>query len=86
MMPRLDYGEISWERMIGAVEKVRQRLLRAAAALDRAGVPYAVTGGNARRLAATGRTVFSNVGGLPFHSAPRLRNSSSTYFVWACPC
>jgi hypothetical protein len=33
--------------MIRAVEKVRERLLRAAAALDRAGVPYAVAGGNA---------------------------------------
>jgi hypothetical protein len=30
-----------------AVEKVRQRLLRAAAALEQAGVPYAVLGGNA---------------------------------------
>ncbi|MEW6282009.1 MAG: hypothetical protein AB1758_25620 [Candidatus Eremiobacterota bacterium] len=35
------------ERMVHAVERVRQRLLRAAAALDRAGVPYAVVGGNA---------------------------------------
>lgn len=33
--------------MIRAVEKVRQRLLRAAAALQGAGVPYAVVGGNA---------------------------------------
>ena len=33
--------------MIRAVEKVRDRLLRAAAALDKAGVPYAVAGGNA---------------------------------------
>src|SRR5438270_5211940 len=41
------YGEVSWERMIGAVEKVKERLLRAANALDRAGVPYAVVGGNA---------------------------------------
>jgi len=38
---------VSWERMIRAVEKVRQRLLRAAAALREAGVPYAVAGGNA---------------------------------------
>jgi hypothetical protein len=30
-----------------AVEKVRMRLLRAAGALDKAGVPYAVLGGNA---------------------------------------
>ena len=40
-------GEISWERMIRAVEKVRDRLLRAARALDEAGVPYAIVGGNA---------------------------------------
>jgi hypothetical protein len=41
------HKEVSWERMERAVEKVRQRLLRAAAALDEAGVPYAVVGGNA---------------------------------------
>jgi len=41
------YGAVSWERMAKAVEKIRERLLRAAAALDRAGVPYAVIGGNA---------------------------------------
>jgi hypothetical protein len=33
--------------MIRAVEKVRERLLRAARALDAAGVPYAIVGGNA---------------------------------------
>jgi hypothetical protein len=41
------YGAVSWPRMIGAVEKVKQRLARAAAALDSAGVPYALVGGNA---------------------------------------
>jgi hypothetical protein len=41
------YGDVSWERMERAVEKVRGRLLRAAAALDQAGIPYAVAGGNA---------------------------------------
>ena len=41
------YGNVSWERMIRAVEKVRDRLLRATAALNKAGVPYAVAGGNA---------------------------------------
>ena len=46
-MSQASYGEVSWERMIRAVERVRQRLLRAAAALERAGVPYAVVGGNA---------------------------------------
>ena len=38
---------VSWERMIRAVEKIRQRLLRAASALRERGVPYAVVGGNA---------------------------------------
>ena len=33
--------------MIRAVEKVRERLLRAARALELAGVPYAIVGGNA---------------------------------------
>ncbi len=46
-MSQVRYGEVSWERMIRAVEKVRDRLLRASAALERAGVPYAVAGGNA---------------------------------------
>src|SRR5213593_2903153 len=41
------YSEVSWERMSNAVEKIRQRLLRAARALEQAQVPYAVAGGNA---------------------------------------
>lgn len=40
-------GDVSWERMERAVERVRQRLLRTVAALEQAGVPYAVAGGNA---------------------------------------
>src|SRR5437660_4031293 len=35
------------DRMERAVAKVRERLLRATAALNQAGVPYAVVGGNA---------------------------------------
>ena len=35
------------ERMVLAVERVRSRLLRAAQALEAAGVPYAVAGDNA---------------------------------------
>ena len=46
-MASVPLGEVSWERMIRAVEKVRERLLRATAALEKAGVPYAVIGGNA---------------------------------------
>ena len=37
----------SFDRIVAAVEKVRERLLRATAALEVAGVPYAVAGGNA---------------------------------------
>ena len=40
-------GSFSLDRMVNAVEKVRQRLLRAAQALQSANVPYAVVGGNA---------------------------------------
>jgi hypothetical protein len=46
-MSRALAANISWERMIRAVEKVRERLLRASAALDKAGISYAVVGGNA---------------------------------------
>jgi hypothetical protein len=35
------------DRMVRAVEKVRERLTRATAALEQAGIPYAVVGGNA---------------------------------------
>jgi len=38
------------EGVVNAVEKVRRRLLKAAAALKAAGVPYAVAGGNAVAL------------------------------------
>jgi hypothetical protein len=40
-------GLLALERMERAVEKVRERLLRSTAALEAAGVPYAVIGGNA---------------------------------------
>jgi hypothetical protein len=40
----------SLDRVVSAVEKVRQRLLRATAILERARVPYAVAGGNAVAL------------------------------------
>ncbi|MGO8901940.1 MAG: hypothetical protein ACLQU5_26875 [Isosphaeraceae bacterium] len=45
MAPSL--GPFSLERMVRAVEKVRERLLRATAALESASIPYAVCGGNA---------------------------------------
>jgi hypothetical protein len=47
IMSQIQYEPISWERMIRAVEKVRARLDRAVAALEGAGIPYAVAGGNA---------------------------------------
>ncbi|MEQ8784737.1 MAG: nucleotidyl transferase AbiEii/AbiGii toxin family protein [Pirellulaceae bacterium] len=37
----------AWERMVTAVEKVRDRLRRATQALAQAEIPYAVAGGNA---------------------------------------
>jgi hypothetical protein len=40
-------ASISLDRMVRAVEKVRERLLRTASALERAGILYAVAGGNA---------------------------------------
>jgi hypothetical protein len=40
-------GLLALERLERAVEKVRQRLLRAATALEAGSVPYAVIGGNA---------------------------------------
>jgi len=43
-------GPFSLDRMVRAVELVRQRLLRATAALEGAGLPYAVAGGNAVAL------------------------------------
>ena len=40
-------GLFALDRMERAVEKVRQRLLRSTSALEAAGIPYAVIGGNA---------------------------------------
>jgi hypothetical protein len=45
-MPEYD-GVLALERMERAVWKVKDRLLRASAALEKAGVPYVVVGGNA---------------------------------------
>jgi len=46
-MKALVVSSLAWERMVTAVEKVRERLRRAALALEQAGIPYAVSGGNA---------------------------------------
>jgi hypothetical protein len=42
-----EIGEVSWERMILSVERVRDRLLRASHALQEAQIEYAIIGGNA---------------------------------------
>ena len=42
-----EQGPYVFDRMFGAMEKVRERLERACGALAAAGVPYAVVGGNA---------------------------------------
>lgn len=39
--------EFSWERMVAAVEDVRERAERAAKALGQAGIPFMIVGGNA---------------------------------------
>lgn len=46
-MDTLPLGYPSWNRTLRAVELVKSRLLRATAALENAGVVYAVIGGNA---------------------------------------
>ncbi|MBI3893575.1 MAG: nucleotidyltransferase family protein [Candidatus Wallbacteria bacterium] len=46
-MPQPVLVEFSWDRLESAVAAVKERLLRATAALDAAGVAYAVIGGNA---------------------------------------
>jgi hypothetical protein len=43
----VSFGADVLDRMVLAVEKVRERLLRSTGALEAAGVPYAVAGGNA---------------------------------------
>lgn len=43
-------GDALWERIGGAVEKVKDRLRRVSQALDAADVPYAVVGGNAVQI------------------------------------
>ena len=46
-MSTLVLHDFSWQRMIDAVEAVKERARRAAQALERAGIPYAIAGGNA---------------------------------------
>ncbi len=43
-------GPFSLDRVVRSIELVRERLLRATAALEAAGIPYAVTGDNAVAL------------------------------------
>jgi hypothetical protein len=46
-MLMIPFGPVVWDRMVVAVEKVRDRLRRATATLEEANIPYAVIGGNA---------------------------------------
>jgi hypothetical protein len=46
-MPQAWADQSLLDRMVSAVERVRERLIRSTAALESAGVPYAVVGGNA---------------------------------------
>lgn len=46
-MTTVRLNDFSWERMIAAVDAVRERACRVGAALRQAGIPYAVVGGNA---------------------------------------
>jgi hypothetical protein len=46
-MTAIALKEFSWERMIAAVEDVRERACRATAALKQAGIAHVVIGGNA---------------------------------------
>ena len=46
-MSQVQFDNSVLDRMVLAVEKVRDRLKRAAKALESASIPYAVTGGNA---------------------------------------
>jgi len=43
----VELKDFSWDRMIEAVQAVRDRALRATRALENAGIPYAMAGGNA---------------------------------------
>lgn len=43
----IEFGPEVWDRMVAAVDAVRDRLRRATAALEGAGILYAVIGGNA---------------------------------------
>ena len=46
-MTNVSLKDFSWERMLAAVDAVRERARRIAAALDRAGIKHALIGGNA---------------------------------------
>jgi hypothetical protein len=47
IMTPVTLGPFDFRRIVTAAQKVEERLLRATAALDAAGLPYAVIGGNA---------------------------------------
>lgn len=49
MIPFHITGQALWDRMERAVEKIQERLERTATILEKAGIPYAIIGGNAVR-------------------------------------
>jgi len=73
----------SWQRMIEAVQAVRDRALRATAALEKAGIPYAVAGGNA--VAAWVARVARGVGADEAQLKPRQGSHSSSRHAVAGP-
>ncbi|HUT14244.1 MAG TPA: hypothetical protein VMY42_27410 [Thermoguttaceae bacterium] len=46
-MMAVTLNEFSWERMVAAVQDVRERACRAARALQQAGIPHVIVGGHA---------------------------------------
>jgi len=46
-MSHVEYGPINYDWWFGAMDAVRDRMYRATAALEAAGIPYAIVGGNA---------------------------------------
>jgi len=69
----IERKQFSWDGMIEAVEAVRQRALRATKALAQAGIPYAVSGGNAVAAWAVRQIAFS----LFYFDATFVRNCFS---------
>ena len=88
---------VGWERSMMAAEKVKERLRRATRALEDAGIPYAVAGGNAvaewvgrvdEEAVRTTRDVDLLVRRADFQRSARLWRGSGLYITncstWRC--